>query len=207
MSDAQRRPRPVRDAASLRCRAGHWRRRSCRGYGLSGCGDDGNTRSSGGGGGGAEKASGTVSLARTTRTNVPKGACTTVLDAFARPTNVTIALDTVDHNTFQEKHQRPICRHARRRVHLVRGLPDAVFRRPGAARPHRRRLGNGSQRHHVRGLQAGLDRAGRSALLRAVELLLLGYPLPQERVGEERLRAAGTLDDFKALARRSRPTG
>ena len=34
-----------------------------------------------------------------------------------------------------------------RRDPLVRGLPDAVLRRAGAARPHRRRLGGGPERH------------------------------------------------------------
>ena len=80
-----------------------------------------------------------------------------------------------------------------RRDPLVRRLPDAVLRRPGPARPHRRRLGGGPERHHVRGLQARLDRARRPALLRAVDLLLLGHSLPPEPLRRERVDATDDL--------------
>jgi multiple sugar transport system substrate-binding protein len=82
-------------------------------YGLSGCGDD---DESSGGGGGSEKASGTVSFGSNYSDPVPKGALQEVLDKFQTDSGVTVDVNTVDHNTFQEQINN-----------YLQGTPDDVF--------------------------------------------------------------------------------
>ena len=83
-------------------------------YGLSGCGDDDD--SGGGGGGGAEKASGTVTFGSNYSDPVPKKALQDVFDAFEKSSGVKVAVNTVDHNTFQEQINN-----------YLQGTPDDVF--------------------------------------------------------------------------------
>jgi multiple sugar transport system substrate-binding protein len=85
-------------------------------YGLSGCGDDGDTGSSSEGGGGAEKASGTVSFGSNYSDPVPKKALQTVFDEFTTSSSVKVDVNTVDHNTFQEQINN-----------YLQGTPDDVF--------------------------------------------------------------------------------
>ena len=57
---------------------------------------------------------------------------------------MTVKVNTVDHNTFQENINNYLQGTPGRRVHLVRRLPDAVLRRAGPGRRHQRRLGASS---------------------------------------------------------------
>src|SRR5688500_12652725 len=82
-------------------------------YGLAGCGDDDEEA---GGGGGAEKASGTVSFGSNYSDPVPKKALQEVFDAFEKSSGVKVAVNTVDHNTFQEQINN-----------YLQGTPDDVF--------------------------------------------------------------------------------
>ena len=70
-------------------------------YGI-GCGgdDDDGGGSSGSGGGG--KPSGTVSFGSNYSDPVPKKAIHATLDAFTQQSGVKVAMNEVDHNTFQE---------------------------------------------------------------------------------------------------------
>jgi multiple sugar transport system substrate-binding protein len=72
-------------------------------YGI-GCGgddDDDGGGSSGSGGGG--KPSGTVSFGSNYSDPVPKKAIHATLDAFTQQSGVKVAMNEVDHNTFQEQ--------------------------------------------------------------------------------------------------------
>jgi len=73
--------------------------------------------SSGGGGGSTEAASGTLNLGSNASDPVPKKALEDVLAGFktANP-NITVAVNTVDHNTFQENINN-----------YLQGRPDDVF--------------------------------------------------------------------------------
>jgi multiple sugar transport system substrate-binding protein len=84
-------------------------------YGLAGCGgdDSGGASSSGGGGG---KPSGTVSFGSNYSDPVPKKALQSVFDQFTSSSNVKVAVNTVDHNTFQEQINN-----------YLQGTPDDVF--------------------------------------------------------------------------------
>ena len=53
---------------------------------------------------------------------------------------IKVTINTVDHNTFQENINTYLQGQPGRRLHLVRGLPDAVLRRQGPGRRHQRRL-------------------------------------------------------------------
>ena len=81
-------------------------------YGLSGCGDDDESSS----GGGTEKASGTVSFGSNYSDPVPKGALQEVFDGFQTSSGITVDVNTVDHNTFQEQINN-----------YLQGTPDDVF--------------------------------------------------------------------------------
>ncbi len=83
-------------------------------YGLSGCGDDDDA--SGGGGGGSGQASGTVSFGSNYSDPVPKKALQSVFDQFTSAKNIDVAVNTVDHNTFQEQINN-----------YLQGTPDDVF--------------------------------------------------------------------------------
>ena len=74
---------------------------------------------------------------------------------------------------------------ARRRLHLVRRLPDEAVRRAG---PDLRRQRRVADRRPQRRVQEGLDRARRQAVLRAGQLLPVGGLLPEVGLREERLR-------------------
>ena len=84
---------------------------------------------------------------------------------------------------------------ARRRVHLVRRLPDAVLRAEGPARRRSTTSGRRSRRNSRRRCKAASTGARRPPVLRADLQLPVGGLLPQERVREERLHGpedAGT---------------
>jgi multiple sugar transport system substrate-binding protein len=118
MSDAQRRP-PAPFAMPLQTRRSVLATGAAglaAVYGLSGCGDDGDTGSSSEGGGGAEKASGTVSFGSNYSDPVPKKALQTVFDEFTTSSSVKVDVNTVDHNTFQEQINN-----------YLQGTPDDVF--------------------------------------------------------------------------------
>jgi multiple sugar transport system substrate-binding protein len=83
-------------------------------YGLSGCGGD--DEESGGGGGSSEQASGTVTFGSNYSDPVPKKALQDVFDAFEKSSGVTVDVNTVDHNTFQEQINN-----------YLQGTPDDVF--------------------------------------------------------------------------------
>jgi multiple sugar transport system substrate-binding protein len=85
-------------------------------YGLSGCGSDDKGATSGGGGGGSAKASGTVSFGSNYSDPVPKKALQSALDGFSTSSGVKVAVNTVDHNTFQEQINN-----------YLQGTPDDVF--------------------------------------------------------------------------------
>jgi multiple sugar transport system substrate-binding protein len=82
-------------------------------YGLSGCGSD---DEEGGGGEGGGQPSGTVSFGSNYSDPVPKKALQEVLDAFEKESGVKVAVNTVDHNTFQEQINN-----------YLQGTPDDVF--------------------------------------------------------------------------------
>jgi multiple sugar transport system substrate-binding protein len=84
-------------------------------YGI-GCGgdDDDGGGSSGSGGGG--KPSGTVSFGSNYSDPVPKKAIHATLDAFTQQSGVKVAMNEVDHNTFQEQINN-----------YLQGTPDDVF--------------------------------------------------------------------------------
>jgi len=83
-------------------------------YGLSGCGGD--DEESGGGGGGSGQASGTVSFGSNYSDPVPKKALQNVFDQFTSSQSIDVAVNTVDHNTFQEQINN-----------YLQGTPDDVF--------------------------------------------------------------------------------
>jgi multiple sugar transport system substrate-binding protein len=82
-------------------------------YGLSGCGDDDDN---GGGGGGGGKPSGTVSFGSNYSDPVPKKAINATMDQFTQQQGVKVAMNEVDHNTFQEQINN-----------YLQGQPDDVF--------------------------------------------------------------------------------
>src|SRR5919108_616835 len=82
-------------------------------YGLAGCGDDDD---SGGGSEGGGKPSGTVTFGSNYSDPVPKKALAEVLDAFQTSSGVKVAVNTVDHNTFEEQINN-----------YLQGTPDDVF--------------------------------------------------------------------------------
>jgi multiple sugar transport system substrate-binding protein len=84
-------------------------------YGLGGCGGD-DDAASGGGGGGTAKASGTVTFGSNQSDPVPKKALQQVFDKFEASSGVKVAVNTVDHNTFQEQINN-----------YLQGTPDDVF--------------------------------------------------------------------------------
>ncbi len=156
--------------------------------------------------GGAEKASGTVSFGSNASDPVPKGALQEVFDAFQTSSGITVDVNTVDHNTFQEQINNYLQGTPGRRVHLVRRLPHAVLRRARPGDRHQRRLGE-DRRQLLGGVQGGLDGLRRQAVLHPVLQLPVGGLLQEERLGEERLRAGrepGRLQG--ARASRSRRT-
>jgi multiple sugar transport system substrate-binding protein len=85
-------------------------------YGI-GCGDDDNGGSTGGGGGGGGgKPTGTVSFGSNYSDPVPKKAIHATMDAFTQQSGVKVAMNEVDHNTFQEQINN-----------YLQGQPDDVF--------------------------------------------------------------------------------
>jgi multiple sugar transport system substrate-binding protein len=83
-------------------------------YGLSGCGDDDDN--GGGEGGGGGKPSGTVSFGSNYSDPVPKKAINATMDQFTQQQGVKVAMNEVDHNTFQEQINN-----------YLQGKPDDVF--------------------------------------------------------------------------------
>jgi multiple sugar transport system substrate-binding protein len=84
-------------------------------YGLSACGSD-DEEPGGGASGGGGKPSGTVSFGSNYSDALPKKALQAVLDAYSEQSGVKVALNTVDHNTFQEQINN-----------YLQGDPDDVF--------------------------------------------------------------------------------
>jgi multiple sugar transport system substrate-binding protein len=81
---------------------------------LAACGGSSN---SGGGGGGASSATGQVTFGSNASDAVPKKTLQTVLDAFQKANSgITVKVNTVDHNTFQEQINN-----------YLQGKPDDVF--------------------------------------------------------------------------------
>jgi multiple sugar transport system substrate-binding protein len=83
-------------------------------YGLAGCGGD--DEESGGSSGGGGKPSGTVSLGSNYSDELPKQGLQAALDSYTQKSGVKVALNTVDHNTFQEQINN-----------YLQGDPDDVF--------------------------------------------------------------------------------
>src|SRR5918992_1046665 len=83
-------------------------------YGLAGCGGD--DEESGGSSGGGGKPSGTVSLGSNYSDELPKQGLQATLDSYTQKSGVKVALNTVDHNTFQEQINN-----------YLQGDPDDVF--------------------------------------------------------------------------------
>ena len=83
-------------------------------YGLAGCGGD--DEESGGSSGGGGKPSGTVSLGSNYSDELPKQGLQATLDSYTQRSGVKVALNTVDHNTFQEQINN-----------YLQGDPDDVF--------------------------------------------------------------------------------
>ena len=72
---------------------------------------------------------------------MPKAAIQSVMDAFQKANSgLTVKINTVDHNTFQENINNYLQGSPDEGVHVVRRLPDAVLRRPEPRRGHLRRL-------------------------------------------------------------------
>ena len=91
-----------------------------------------------------------------------------------------------------------------RRDPLVRGLPHAVLRRPGSARPHRRRLGGGSERPSCPRASSS-PRPGKTASSTSYRwtYYCLGHPLPPERVRGERVGGADDHGQLMGVASRA----
>jgi multiple sugar transport system substrate-binding protein len=86
---------------------------------LYGCGGDDSSSSSGGGGGGGGgggKPTGTVTFGSNYSDPVPKKAIHSAMDAFTQQSGVKVAMNEVDHNTFQEQINN-----------YLQGKPDDVF--------------------------------------------------------------------------------
>ena len=173
-------------------------------YGLAGCGDD--DEEAGSGDGGAEKASGTATFGSNYSDPVPKGALQEVFDAFETSSGITVDVNTVDHNTFQEQINN-----------YLQGTPDDVFtwfagyrmQFFAAARPgdrHQRRVGE-DRRQLLRGVQEGLDGSRRQAVLRAVLQLPVGDLLRKSVWEKNGYEPAANLDDFKALCEQIKKDG
>ena len=104
------------------------------------------------------------------------------MDAFQKANpGLTVKINTIDHNTFQENINNYLQGSPGRRVHLV-------LRATGcASSPSKGLAGDISDvwqdlDGHLRRAQDGLDRRRRQAVLRAVHLLPVGDLLPQERL-------------------------
>ena len=110
------------------------------------------------------------------------------MDAFQKAnTGVTVKINTVDHNTFQENINN-----------YLQGQPDDVFtwfagyrmrffapRAWPATSPT-----SGATQRDGRRAQEGLHRRRRQAVLHAIDLLPVGAVLPQERLGGEGIHRA-----------------
>ena len=207
MSDAERRPpAPFDDAAAdPALGAGHRRRRPCRGVRPAGCGDDADD-SSGGGGGGDEKASGTVSFGSNYSDPVPKKA---LADGLRRVHDRLGREGRRQHGRPQHvpgADQQLPPGHARRRLHA--GSPaTACSSSPSAGSPATSPTSGRRSAATCPTPSSRRRRARRQPVLRAVLQLPVGRLLPEERVREERLRAAANLDDFKALMTKMKADG
>jgi multiple sugar transport system substrate-binding protein len=82
-------------------------------YGLAGCGDG---EKSGGAAGGSEQASGTVTFGSYYSDPIPNKALQEVLDQFQTSSGITVDVNTVDNDTFQEQINN-----------YLQGTPDDVF--------------------------------------------------------------------------------
>ena len=155
-----------------------------------------------------ESATGTVTLGSNQSDAVPKAAVQAVHGRLRRrPTpGMTVKINTVDHNTFQENINNYLQGTPGRRLHLVRRLPDAVLRRARASPATSPTSGRTSAgcRDALKKASTGDD--GKQYFVPSQ--LPVGGLLPQERLRRRRAtRSPKTLDELKTLGAQMKKDG
>ena len=170
---------------------------------LAACGGNGRHRRPA-----ASAATGTVTVGSNQSDAVPKAAVQAVMDAFQKAnTGLTVKVNTVDHNTFQENINNYLQGSPGRRLHLVLRLPDALLRVQGPGRRHLATSGRTSA-----GMSDALKKASTGDDGKQYFVPSTYYPwadlLPQERLRGEGLRAAqdpGRVQDPRRKDAEGRP--
>ena len=154
---------------------------------LAACGGSSSSSSSGGASGSASP-TGTVTLGSNQSDAVPKKSYQTLVDDFSKRSGVTVKVNTVDHNTFQEKINN-----------YLQGKPDDVFTWFAGYRMRffaaKGLAGDVSDvwpnlTGFSDALQEGVDRRRRQAVLRAVSYYPWAVFYRKSVFAEERLPGA-----------------